>query len=62
MKAFQNVLLCAWVLWAFLPDGRITPVAAYPTRQECLVLRAKTLSHPDATSSVCLPDTTNPRP
>jgi len=65
---------CAWVLWAELNDGTLTPVAAVEDRGECVQRAAKRLVDKKDASlrrlfhidlrevfARCLPDTVDPR-
>ncbi len=54
---------CAWVLWAYLPDGKPHPVYTSPTREECIATRnaREENRRPDVAVYECFPDTIDPR-
>ncbi len=54
---------CAWVLWAYLPDGKPHPVYTSPTREECIAMRnaREENRRPDVAVYECFPDTIDPR-
>ncbi len=54
---------CAWVLWAYLPDGKPHPVYTSPTREECVAMRnaREENRRPEVAVYECFPDTIDPR-
>jgi len=54
---------CAWVLWAYLPDGKPHPVYTSPTREECIAMRnaREENRRPEVAVYECFPDTIDPR-
>jgi hypothetical protein len=54
---------CAWVLWAYLPDGKPHPVYTGPTREECIAMRnaREENRRPEVAVYECFPDTIDPR-
>jgi hypothetical protein len=57
---------CAWVLWSWLPSGRLNFVFAYDSRSDCEVAGPRLMAHNEAAGLkklgyLCVPDTVDPR-